>query len=285
MKRSQSLFWPVLGVLLLAIAVGSLVQVFVVSRALVPLERIENRNRAAAIARDLARELAALPSPARPDRLAAALDRHRAPLGRQAVWIAYRDAAGRLTVVPASHAGLLAGALGPHPVAGDSIVDSTFADEPRRIDILAARPVEPGGGPPGLVLVLEPTRPRVGIGIGQLELLMLPIQLLLAAVAGLILLQTLVRPLRAMERFATRVAGGDFDARLGDDSKDELGRLSHQLDLMAARLSDARVDVAETEQQRRQLFADITHELATPLTSIRGYAATLRDPAVTVSEA
>jgi signal transduction histidine kinase len=145
--------------------------------------------------------------------------------------------------------------------------------------------VEHRGGPPGLVIVLEPTRPRVGIGVGQLEMLMLPIQLLLAAVAGLILLQTLVRPLRAMERFATRVAGGDFDARLGDDSKDELGRLSRQLDLMATRLSDARDDVAETEQQRRQLFADITHELATPLTSIRGYAATLRDPRVSVSDA
>src|SRR5207245_10875504 len=36
-------------------------------------------------------------------------------------------------------------------------------------------------------------------------------------------------------------------------------------------------------RQRRQRFADITHELVTPLTSIRGYAETLLDPHVTVS--
>ena len=232
MKRPQSLFWPVLGVLLLAFAVGSLAQVFVVSTALLPMEQKENRKRAERFARDL--------SP-----------------------------------------GLV---FGPQPVPGDTIVDSTFASEPRRLEVLAVRDASAPGGPPGRVLVVAPARPRAGVGVGRLELLMLPIQLLLAAVAGLILLQTLVRPLRSMERFATRVAGGDFAARLGDDSKDELGRLSRQLDLMATRLETAKRDVAGTEQQRRQLFADITHELATPLTSIRGYAATLRDPNVSVSD-
>jgi two-component system sensor histidine kinase ResE len=52
---------------------------------------------------------------------------------------------------------------------------------------------------------------------------------------------------------------------------------------MAESLSEARAKVEESDRQRRQLFADITHELATPLTSIRGYAETLLDPTVSVS--
>jgi signal transduction histidine kinase len=42
--------------------------------------------------------------------------------------------------------------------------------------------------------------------------------------------------------------------------------------------------VEESDRGRRQLLADISHELATPLTSIRGYAETLLDPSVPVSD-
>jgi signal transduction histidine kinase len=53
---------------------------------------------------------------------------------------------------------------------------------------------------------------------------------------------------------------------------------------MTERLAEARGQLEATDRQRRQLFADITHELVTPLTSIRGYAETLLDPRVHVSE-
>ena len=52
---------------------------------------------------------------------------------------------------------------------------------------------------------------------------------------------------------------------------------------MTERLAATRAELDENELQRRKLFADITHELATPLTSIRGYAETLLDPGVPVS--
>jgi signal transduction histidine kinase len=49
---------------------------------------------------------------------------------------------------------------------------------------------------------------------------------------------------------------------------------------MAERLMRARDSCEHTSSKRRQLFADITHELATPLTSIRAPAETLLDPHV-----
>jgi signal transduction histidine kinase len=52
---------------------------------------------------------------------------------------------------------------------------------------------------------------------------------------------------------------------------------------MTESLAEARQHLNENEAQRRQLLADISHELATPLTSIRGYTETLLEPAVTVS--
>jgi two-component system phosphate regulon sensor histidine kinase PhoR len=52
---------------------------------------------------------------------------------------------------------------------------------------------------------------------------------------------------------------------------------------MTERLAESRQRLDEAEQQRRRFLADVTHELSTPLTSIRGYAETLLDPHVPVT--
>jgi hypothetical protein len=52
---------------------------------------------------------------------------------------------------------------------------------------------------------------------------------------------------------------------------------------MTATLAAARSHEASIDRQRRQLLADISHELATPLTSIRGYAETMLNESIAVS--
>jgi len=94
----------------------------------------------------------------------------------------------------------------------------------------------------------------------------------------------LVRRLRALESLAARVARGDLSARVADPRRDEIGRVAQQLDRMAERLALARDELEQHDHQRRQLFADITHELATPLTAIRASAETLLDPGVPLSD-
>ncbi|HTR96396.1 MAG TPA: HAMP domain-containing sensor histidine kinase, partial [Candidatus Acidoferrales bacterium] len=90
----------------------------------------------------------------------------------------------------------------------------------------------------------------------------------------------LVRRLSALERVTARVTGGDLDARVETSGTDEIGRLERSFNLMTERLAAARARLERDDAQRRQLLADITHELATPLTSIRGYLETLTNPAV-----
>jgi two-component system, OmpR family, sensor histidine kinase BaeS len=53
---------------------------------------------------------------------------------------------------------------------------------------------------------------------------------------------------------------------------------------MTGRLAAARRELDRADRQRRRLLADITHELSTPLTSIRGYVETLLDPGVPMSD-
>ncbi len=113
--------------------------------------------------------------------------------------------------------------------------------------------------------------------------LFLPLAVLTAGGAGLIMARILARRLRALEAVAGRVIAGDLAARVEEHGSDEVGRLEERFNEMTGRLAAAHAEVEHTERQRRQLFAGISHELATPLTSIRGYVETLLDPKVTTT--
>jgi two-component system OmpR family sensor kinase len=108
--------------------------------------------------------------------------------------------------------------------------------------------------------------------------------MVLAGIAGLVMFRAQVRRLRALEGLATRVAAGDLAVRVGDSNPDEIGRLARQLDRMTEAMADDRRQVQAADDQRRKLLANISHELATPLTSIRGFAETLLDPSIQVSD-
>jgi signal transduction histidine kinase len=151
---------------------------------------------------------------------------------------------------------------------------------------MARRTVMHGATVVGELQVIRPIRPRGGPEFldSRTMLLFFPIAIAVSVIDGLVMVRLLVRRLRAMELLAARVAEGDLSVRVADPRGDEIGRLADQLDRMTERLAAARALLESTEQQRRQLFADITHELATPLTSVRGYAETLLDPAVPMSQ-
>jgi len=283
-KRARgSLFWTIAGVFLLTIIVGTLVQVLVAVAVLQPLEARDARARAELAASSAAAAIAGARGPLRPDTL---LARYREALGPgPPAFVVYRAEDGRAWTDRPIRSGALARFIGV-PVARD-----TFPGRPgrgsrwNRFEILARRPVLRGTLPPGEILVVRPERPPglTGLPESRASLLFMPIAVLASVVTGLVMMRVLVRRLRALELLAARVTEGDLSVRIQDRSGDEIGRLAERLDQMTERLSEARDRLETTERQRRQLFADITHELATPLTSIRGYAETLLDPKVTVS--
>jgi signal transduction histidine kinase len=292
-KRGRSLFWTIASLFLLAVVVGTILQTIVALAVLRPLEAREARSRAELAAAGLAADIAASPLHWKAGELERLFERHRATLGPGPAVLGYRDGVGWRFTDPPNRGNFLdrvqLRAPEGHPSAG-----STWARPHERNDVIVHRPVMRGAERLGEVVVVRPLWPRGGPGIfvlglffagsALLALLFLPMALIASVVVGLIMVRILVRRLRAMETLAARVAEGDLTVRIGDTSGDEIGRLAERLDRMTERLLDARTRVEETEQQRRQLFADITHELATPLTSIRGYAETLLDPGVSVSD-
>jgi signal transduction histidine kinase len=98
------------------------------------------------------------------------------------------------------------------------------------------------------------------------------------AVAALVIFRPAQARLRAVEDAARRFGEGDLTARAPSVGGDEVAAVAEAFNRMATDLAARQAQLVEADRARRQLLADVSHELMTPLTAIRGYAETLALP-------
>ena len=95
---------------------------------------------------------------------------------------------------------------------------------------------------------------------------------LLAAVAWWVV-RLGIRPIKQMTRTAEQIASGDLSPRVPEaPASTEAGQLGSALNHMLERLDVAFTERAESQDRLRRFVADASHELRTPVTTIRGYA-------------
>jgi two-component system, OmpR family, sensor histidine kinase BaeS len=92
----------------------------------------------------------------------------------------------------------------------------------------------------------------------------------IALVLGVVLSRTLTRPIRELTQATHAVSEGDLSQQVPVRSNDELGELAHAFNKMSAELS-------RSVNARKQMTADIAHELRTPLSLILGHAEAVHD--------
>ena len=94
--------------------------------------------------------------------------------------------------------------------------------------------------------------------------------LLIALIMGLLLARTLTGPLQSLTSAVQNITKGQLEQQVEVRSNDEIGQLAASFNQMSQ-------EVARVNQQRRQMTADIAHDLRTPLTVISGYIESMRD--------
>jgi two-component system sensor histidine kinase BaeS len=181
----------------------------------------------------------------------------------------YRVGGGRPRLVPATRSEAVLAAI---PATGDVEGIVTLKGK----DLLYAARATAVGGRVVLVrsakLAFAEWRPFLGslvlAGLGGA---------LLAAALAYLLARRLTRPIGDLAAATRRVASGEPGVVVPVDGEDELAALGRSFNDMASELSRAR-------ESQRSFLESVSHELKTPLTSIRGYAEAIAEQAVTPAE-
>lgn len=94
--------------------------------------------------------------------------------------------------------------------------------------------------------------------------------LIVAIVISLLLVRTIVKPLKNMTRVAKQYENGDFAEVMDENSQDEIGVLSRSLQTMATSLKK-QIEIADTANKAKSEFlANMSHEIRTPINAILG---------------
>ncbi|MFC3797988.1 sensor histidine kinase [Cohnella sp. GCM10012308] len=104
--------------------------------------------------------------------------------------------------------------------------------------------------------------------------------LFIAAIAALLLTNIvltyymstrIIRPLLALRQAAGRFSEGALDVPIEVKGKDEIGQLGVTFEIMRVRLKESILLQMQYEKNRKELITNISHDLKTPITAIKGY--------------
>ena len=186
--------------------------------------------------------------------------------------------------------------LGPvqRLLAGDAL--PIEGDDPRSASarkVFSAAPLRSGGVDAGYVYVVlqGEARDALSAAVGanaalRTTLVSMALVALCAVVAGLLAFRSITRRLRGVTAGVQRYASGGLGAvdpaaapppaaSAAPADGDEIAVLDHAFAQMAARIAEQWRELVRQDAQRRELVANISHDLRTPLTSLHGYLETL----------
>ncbi len=106
------------------------------------------------------------------------------------------------------------------------------------------------------------------------------IAIIFVFILGYFISRSIVTPITQMKEIAQAIAMGDFSKRMDVKANDELGVLAKSLNTMADELQLKIDNLRKMDKVRTDFVANVSHELKTPLTSIKGFIETLEDGAI-----
>lgn len=89
--------------------------------------------------------------------------------------------------------------------------------------------------------------------------------------------KSIITPIQKLSVAAKKIREGDLDDQITLDQQDELGELGRTLESMRQKLKEAEKTQNQYEKNRQELIASISHDLKTPLTTMKGYIQGIQD--------
>lgn len=98
------------------------------------------------------------------------------------------------------------------------------------------------------------------------------IQLSLVIIHIIYLNNSIIKPFKGLNDFASRVAGGNLDIPLGMDKNHIFGEFSEAFDIMRVELKKAKIAEKKANDEKKETIAKLSHDIKTPVASIKATA-------------
>jgi signal transduction histidine kinase len=132
----------------------------------------------------------------------------------------------------------------------------------------------------GSVLVVRAVNPLVNFAQKFFPILFIALIIILILTHTLLtyfVSRSIIKPLQKLKHAMKQLKQGDLDYQVNITSKDEIGQLSIAFEQMRKQLQESIQTQLQYEENRKELISNISHDLRTPLTAIRGYVDGLSD--------
>lgn len=164
---------------------------------------------------------------------------------------------------------------------GNSIKGVTKIYGLREDSIIVGEPIKQDGKIVGAIFVIKLTKDFADLFVGFYVVLMISVILVLTSTIIPIYLSSKkwFKPLDDMTNATMSMAKGDYSIRIKESQDDEIGDLARAFNELTLRLEQNDKEAKLLDQMRKDYVANISHELKTPVTSIRAVAEMLNDDA------
>lgn len=143
--------------------------------------------------------------------------------------------------------------------------------EPLAKGLLYAETVSADGGSYAIMLNSQITPVDATVSTLRVQLLLVTvIVLVLAVVLAVVIMKVVSSPISRVNESAKRLARADYSAAFDESGYKEISELASTLNYAASELR-------KTDELQKELIANVSHDLRTPLTMIGGYAEMMRD--------